>query len=78
MLIATCLSRFHAWQSALLFTVIMIVHLIFSFSPVMSWLLFFGDLALIAVLTLKAYRDADTLDRYEHLVPPGASYLDTG
>ncbi|TPX11590.1 uncharacterized protein E0L32_007801 [Thyridium curvatum] len=57
--------RFHAWQSALLFTVIMIVHLIFSFSPVMSWLLFFGDLALIAVLTLKAYRDADTLDRFE-------------
>lgn len=56
--------RFHAWQSSLLFTVIFIVHLIFSWSRFLSWLFFIGDLALIAFLTLKAYRDADTLDRY--------------
>jgi hypothetical protein len=31
---------------------------------VLSWLIFFADLALIAWLVLKAYRDADTLDRY--------------
>lgn len=57
--------RFHAWQSALVFTVIFIVHLIFSWSTFLSWVFFIGDLALIAWLTLRAYRDADTLDRFE-------------
>lgn len=57
--------RFHAWQSSLLFTVVFIVHLVFSWSRFLSWLFFIGDLALIAFLTLKAYRDADTLDRFE-------------
>ncbi len=31
----------------------------------LSWLVFLADLALIAWLALRAYRDADTLDRYE-------------
>ncbi|KAL8387968.1 hypothetical protein RB595_009543 [Gaeumannomyces hyphopodioides] len=57
--------RFHAWQASLLFTVVFIVHLVFSWSRFLSWLFFIGDLALIAFLTLKAYRDADTLDRFE-------------
>ncbi|MCJ1410159.1 hypothetical protein MMC19_004244 [Ptychographa xylographoides] len=57
--------RFHAWQSSMLFTVIFIIHLIFSFSAVMSWLFFVGDWALIGFLALHAYRDADTLDRFE-------------
>lgn len=30
-----------------------------------GWLLFLCDLGLIAFLTLKAYRDADMLDRFE-------------
>lgn len=60
-----CCTRFHAWQSALLFTVALVLHLVLSWSRVLSWLLFFGDLVAIAALTLRAYRDADTLDRYD-------------
>ena len=56
--------RFHAWQSSLLFTAIFILHLIFSFSTVLSWMFFIGDLVLIGWLTMRAYQDADTLDRY--------------
>jgi uncharacterized membrane protein len=59
------LARFHAWQSALLFTAIMVFHLLFSWSTFLSWLCFLGDVALIAGLTLKAYRDAEILDRFE-------------
>ena len=55
--------RFHAWQSSLLFTAILIAHLVLSGSPFLSWLLFFADLALMAWLAARAYRDADTLDR---------------
>jgi len=57
--------RFHAWQSALLFSAIFVLHLIFSWSTFLSWLMFVGDLALIGFLTVRAYRDADTLDRFE-------------
>ncbi|KAI0126205.1 hypothetical protein BJ170DRAFT_634145 [Xylariales sp. AK1849] len=57
--------RFHAWQSSLLFTVMFLVHLIFSWSTFLSWAIFIADLALMAYMALKAYRDADTLDRYE-------------
>lgn len=57
-------GRFHAWQSSLLFTAIMVFHLIFSWSTFLSWVFFLGDLALIAFLTLRAYRDAEILDRY--------------
>ncbi|KAI1441890.1 hypothetical protein F5Y02DRAFT_398087 [Annulohypoxylon stygium] len=57
--------RFHAWQSSLLFTVIFIVHLIFSWSTFLSWVIFIADLGLMGWLALRAYRDADTLDRFE-------------
>jgi len=57
--------RFHAWQSALLFSAIFVLHLIFSWSSFLSWLIFLGDLGLIGYLTMRAYRDADTLDRFE-------------
>ncbi|KAI1437243.1 hypothetical protein GGR50DRAFT_646870 [Xylaria sp. CBS 124048] len=57
--------RFHAWQSSLVFTVMFIVHLLFSWSTFLSWVIVLGDLALIAFLALHAYRDADTLDRFE-------------
>lgn len=63
--------RFHAWQSALLFTAIMVFHLIFSWSTFLSWLFFLCDIALIAVLTLRAYKDAEILDRYAE--PPSPS-----
>lgn len=57
--------RFHAWQSSLVFSAIFILHLIFSWSSILSWMLFVFDLGLIALLTMHAYRDADGLDRYE-------------
>jgi len=57
--------RFHAWQSALLFTTLFVLHLIFSWSTWLSWIIFLGDLGLIGYLTMRAYRDADTLDRCE-------------
>lgn len=50
-------DRFHAWQSALLFSAIFVVHLLFSWSSFMSWLLFLGDLGLIGYLTMRAYKD---------------------
>ncbi|KAK0745007.1 hypothetical protein B0T21DRAFT_430003 [Apiosordaria backusii] len=57
--------RFHAWQSSLLFTGLFVLHLLFSWSSFLSWVIFLGDLVLIGWLVLNAYRDADTLDRYE-------------
>ena len=57
--------RFHAWQSAMLFSAVFLVHVIFSWSSFLSWLLFVGDLALIAYLTVCAYRNSETLDRVE-------------
>ncbi|KAI1133161.1 hypothetical protein F5Y10DRAFT_229520 [Nemania abortiva] len=57
--------RFHAWQSSLVFTVMFILHLLFSWSTFLSWVIVLGDLGLIGFLALHAYRDADTLDRFE-------------
>ncbi|KAJ9620574.1 hypothetical protein H2203_007780 [Taxawa tesnikishii (nom. ined.)] len=56
---------FHAWQSSLVFSAAFVVHLVLSWSSVLSWLLFVGDVVLIAYLTFRAYRDAETLDRCE-------------
>ncbi|KAI3331599.1 hypothetical protein HD806DRAFT_165083 [Xylariaceae sp. AK1471] len=57
--------RFHAWQSSLVFTVLFVLHLLFSWSTFLSWVLVLGDLGLMGFLALHAYRDADTLDRFE-------------
>ncbi|KAL5391968.1 hypothetical protein PMIN06_003742 [Paraphaeosphaeria minitans] len=57
--------RFHAWQSSLLFAFIFVIHIIFSWSSIISWFLLVGDLGLIGFLTMHAYQDASTLDRYE-------------
>ncbi|GAP91755.1 putative UPF0132 domain-containing protein [Rosellinia necatrix] len=57
--------RFHAWQSSLVFTAMFILHLLFSWSTFLSWVIVLGDLGLIGFLALHAYRDADTLDRFE-------------
>ncbi|KAL1899531.1 hypothetical protein Sste5346_002932 [Sporothrix stenoceras] len=57
--------RFHAWQASLMFTIMIILHLILHRSSFLSWVLFLADLGLMGWLTLNAYRDADTLDRYE-------------
>lgn len=70
----TCHDSFHAWQSSLLFTVLFIVHLIFSWSTFLSWVIFLGDLALMVFLAMRAYRDADTLDRQAHSPLPSRPY----
>ncbi|KAM7203420.1 hypothetical protein V8F20_004014 [Naviculisporaceae sp. PSN 640] len=68
--------RFHAWQSSLVFTFMFVLHLIFSGSTFLSWVLFLGDLGLMGWLVFNAYRDADTLDRYElPIVGPLASKI---
>lgn len=67
-------TRFHAWQSSLLFTALFVVHLLFSWSTFLSWLFFLGDLVLIAWLVFHAYRDADTLDR---LLSPATALFTT-
>ncbi|KAF8535538.1 hypothetical protein BDD12DRAFT_854860 [Trichophaea hybrida] len=70
--------RFHAWQSSLLFAFLVVAHLIFSFSTFLSYTLLVVDLVLIAYLSMKAYRDADTLDRCEvpFFGPLASSILD--
>lgn len=57
--------RFHAWQSSLLFSFLFILHLLLVWSSFLSWSLLLVDIGLVAFLTGKAYRDADTLDRFE-------------
>jgi hypothetical protein len=41
----------------------MIIHLIFAWSRFLSWVFLIGDIALIAFLTMRAYKDAEILDR---------------
>ena len=50
-------SRFHAWQSSLLFSAIFVLHLIFSWSQILSWMLFAVDLCIMAFLAFRAYTD---------------------
>ncbi|KAL2364959.1 hypothetical protein RJZ56_002107 [Blastomyces dermatitidis] len=57
--------RFHAWQSSMLFTTIFIIHMIFAWSSVISWLLFVCDITLIGFLSMRAYRDVDSLEHFE-------------
>lgn len=49
--------RFHAWQSSMLFAFMFVIHVIFSWTAIISWFLFIGDLALIGFLTMHAYQD---------------------
>lgn len=51
--------RFHAWQSSLLFAFMFVVHIIFSFSKWISWVLVAGDVAGIAWLSWKAWVDGE-------------------
>ncbi|KAF2763981.1 hypothetical protein EJ03DRAFT_47056 [Teratosphaeria nubilosa] len=57
--------RFHAWQSALVFGALFMVHIIFSWTTIISYMLLVFDLLLIAYLTYGAWRNAETLDRVE-------------
>lgn len=70
--------RFHAWQSALLFSFVFVIHVIFSWSSWISWILFMGDVCGVGWLGWRAYVDAETLDRYEvpFFGPLASSILD--
>jgi uncharacterized membrane protein len=57
--------RFHAWQSSLLFSFVFVIHVIFSWSSFISWVLFVGDVCGMGWLSWKAYMDAGMLERYE-------------
>lgn len=41
----------------------MLFHVLISWSSFLSWIFFLGDLVLIGFLSLKAYQDAEILDR---------------
>lgn len=51
--------RFHAWQSAMVFSALFVLHLVLAWSAVLSWLLFVGDLALIGCGCWRAWRDGE-------------------
>ncbi|KAL5615682.1 uncharacterized protein BROUX77_001519 [Berkeleyomyces rouxiae] len=68
--------RFHAWQSSLLFSAMAVLHFMFLWSKLFSTSLMVAELAAIAWLSFRAYKDADSLDRYEvFLVGPLASKI---
>lgn len=46
------------------------MHIIFSWSSIISWLLFTCDIGLIAYLTLRAYRDGELSLQLLHYVVP--------
>ena len=49
----------------MLFSAVFVLHLILSWSRILSWLLFGIDLVLIGFLSMHAYRDVETLDHFE-------------
>ncbi len=49
----------------MLFSIMFVIHLAFSWSRVLSWILFAVDLVLMAFLAGRAYKDVDTLEHYE-------------
>lgn len=57
--------RFHAFQGAMVFSILFVLHLAFSWSKILSWILFVGDLVVMAFLAGRAYRDVETLEHFE-------------
>ncbi|TNY19826.1 hypothetical protein DMC30DRAFT_399283, partial [Rhodotorula diobovata] len=58
--------RFHAWQSILLNGGLVLLHLFFLllFGRWMQYLLFAGDIVILGLMSLRAYHDADVLERH--------------
>ncbi|KAI7898498.1 uncharacterized protein BX663DRAFT_524980 [Cokeromyces recurvatus] len=58
--------RFHAWQSSLTFSALMLAQFVLLFiSTFLSWILFFFSIFLLIWLTYRAYLDGVSLERYE-------------
>ena len=68
-----CIRMYGSFQhERRLLTTNKVVHLIFSFSSVLSWMLFVVDLGLIGFLSLHAYQDGEYLifDRFCNVAKP--------
>ncbi|RPA83691.1 hypothetical protein BJ508DRAFT_374940 [Ascobolus immersus RN42] len=57
--------RFHAWQSSLLFTAIIVVHFVLFWSSFLQFFVMLGYFGAAGYLAYRAYKDADNLDRAE-------------
>ncbi|KAG2202013.1 hypothetical protein INT46_008413 [Mucor plumbeus] len=72
--------RFHAWQSSLTFSTLMLAQFILLFiSSFLSWVLFFFDIFLLIWLVYRAYLDGASLERYEvpYFGMIASDYVDT-
>jgi uncharacterized membrane protein len=47
------------------FSATLLLYLLVSWSSFLSWLVLLADVVLAVALALRAYQDADTLDRFE-------------
>ncbi|GAA5912635.1 hypothetical protein JCM8208_004798 [Rhodotorula glutinis] len=57
--------RFHAWQSILLCVGLVLLHFVGQlFGRWLQYLLFLGDIAILGIMSLRAYHDADVLERH--------------
>ncbi|KAI8982117.1 hypothetical protein BDF20DRAFT_452175 [Mycotypha africana] len=71
--------RFHAWQSSLTFSSLMVLQFIMLFiSNFLSWVLFFFSIFLLIWLAYRAYLDGVSLERYEvpYFGPMASEYVD--
>ncbi|PLB33685.1 DASH complex subunit Duo1-domain-containing protein [Aspergillus candidus] len=57
--------RSHIRSTSIIANYGQIIHLLFSWSSFFSWLFFLCDIALIGFLSMRAYRDVDTLEHFE-------------
>ncbi|TGZ81477.1 hypothetical protein EX30DRAFT_358781 [Ascodesmis nigricans] len=57
--------RFHAWQSSIVYAVLIVLHLLLSWSSVLSWGMVVVEVVLGLYMAGRAWRDAETLDRCE-------------
>lgn len=60
------------------FSALFLLHIIFIWTTIVSWMLFAGDIGLIGYLAYGAWRYAETLDRVEVPIfgPLASSFVD--
>eukprot|EP00123_Amoebidium_parasiticum_P001162 comp12211_c0_seq1/m.6979 comp12211_c0_seq1/g.6979 ORF comp12211_c0_seq1/g.6979 comp12211_c0_seq1/m.6979 type:complete len:149 (-) comp12211_c0_seq1:309-755(-) len=57
--------RFHAWQASLVLSCMLLLHVVFCWTSVISWMLFVCDLAIIAFLSYQAFQLSSDLIRFK-------------